>query len=94
MYMIQHSFICRPSDSTMPEDAALLRNWHGQLDALRNSARSHPLNLAFEIKGQRKNVVLENLAVPALKLVKEKTALHFTAQNVLHLALEKVFQKI
>jgi hypothetical protein len=27
------------------------------------SARSHPLNLAFEIKGQRKKVVLENLAV-------------------------------
>ncbi len=40
------------------------------------SARSRPLNLAFEIKGQRKNVLLENLAVPALKLVKEKTVQH------------------
>jgi hypothetical protein len=38
MYFVQHGFICRPSDSTVSEDAGiynpgLLRLWHWQTDA-------------------------------------------------------------
>ncbi len=38
LYCIQHCFICRPSDSTVSEDAGsnprLLQLWHWQSDAL------------------------------------------------------------
>jgi hypothetical protein len=34
-YIIQHCLICRPSDSTVSEEAGgLLRLWHWQSDAL------------------------------------------------------------
>jgi hypothetical protein len=54
-YFIQHCFICRPSDSTMPENAgieprivatsalAVRRSITTRLDLIHNSARSHPL---------------------------------------------------
>ncbi len=56
MFVIQHCSICRPSDSTVSEDAgietSLLRLWHWdtpttRLDLIHNSARSHPLSARF-----------------------------------------------
>ncbi len=53
-YYIQHCFICRPSDSTVPRDAGIeprtvatgaltvRRSNHYRLHLIRNQARSHP----------------------------------------------------
>ncbi len=39
MYCIQHCFICRPSDSTVSEDAGIEKGWHSKLQFLKGSQK-------------------------------------------------------
>ncbi len=53
MYFIQHCFICRPSDSTVSEDAGIepmtvaQRHWRSEARSHPHSARPHPFESCY-----------------------------------------------
>ncbi len=59
MYDIQHCFICRPSDSTVSEDAGIDRtqvSWDYGIGSVRgsnHSARSHPHSARSQLQSAR-----------------------------------------